>query len=80
MLPAIQTKGKYSGAYISDYHDRQYNFGHMTTIAVQKNGHSLLPRTIYVGFNGQTAGYGTNYLSVSSEGGVVPICLKVSSL
>jgi hypothetical protein len=64
MIPQWETKGKYSGAYISDYHDRQYNFGHMTTISVQKNGNSLLPRTVYVGFNGQTAGFGTNYLSV----------------
>lgn len=63
MASNFETSGKYSGAYISDYHDRQYNFGHMTAISVQKNGHSLLPKTVYVGFNGQTAGYATNYLS-----------------
>jgi hypothetical protein len=63
MVPTFETKGKYSGTYISDYHDSEFNFGHMTAVSVQKNGHSLLPRTVYVGFNGQTAGYSSKYLS-----------------
>jgi hypothetical protein len=63
VLAPFQTKGKYSGAYVSDYHDRQFNFGHKTVISVQKSGTSVLPRTVYIGFAGQTAGYSTNYLS-----------------
>ncbi|XP_021958023.1 vitellogenin-like isoform X2 [Folsomia candida] len=63
MLGPWEVKGKYSGTYISDYHDSQYNFGHLTATSVQKNGHSLLPRTVYLGFSGQTAGYSTKYLS-----------------
>jgi hypothetical protein len=63
MLGPWEVKGKYSGTYISDYHDSQFNFGHLTATSVQKNGHSLLPRTVYIGFSGQTAGYSTKYLS-----------------
>jgi hypothetical protein len=64
MMSHTEVKGKYSGTYISDYYDHEYNFGHMTAVSVQKSGNSLLPRTVYVGFNGQTAGYGTNYLAM----------------
>jgi hypothetical protein len=64
MLGPYEVKGKYSGSYVSDYHDSQYNFGHMTVVNVQKNGHSIVPRTVYIGFSGQTAGYSSKYLSV----------------
>lgn len=64
MLGTYEVKGKHSGTYISDYHDSEFNFGHMTALSVQKSGDSLLPRTVYIGFNGQTAGYSSKYLSV----------------
>jgi hypothetical protein len=64
MIGPFETKGKYSGTYISDYHDSEFNFGHMTVVSVQKSGHSLLPRTVYIGFSGQNAGYSSKYLSV----------------
>jgi len=63
MISNTETNGKYSGVYISDYHDSQFNFGHMTAMSVQKNGKSILPRTVYLGFSGQTAGYSSKYLS-----------------
>jgi len=64
MMVRWKPKGKHSGTYISDYYDPQFNFGHLSLVSVQKNGNSLLPRTVYVGFSGQTAGYSTKYLSL----------------
>lgn len=52
-----------SGAYARDYYDREFNFGHMTQLSVQKSGDSVLPTTIYGTFNGHIASYGTSYLS-----------------
>lgn len=52
-----------SGHYIRDYYDKDYNFGHMTQISVQKSGESALPVSLYVGLNGAMAGYSTNYFS-----------------
>lgn len=63
MFPKWEVQGKYSGNYMSDYYDRQYNFGHMTHLSVQKNGKSVLPSTLFIGLNGQMAGFGTSYLS-----------------
>ncbi|ODN03788.1 Vitellogenin-2 [Orchesella cincta] len=63
ILPPFKVSGKFSGQYISDYYDRQFNFGHMTVTSVQKSGLSVLPRSVHIGFYGQTAGFGTNYLS-----------------
>lgn len=52
-----------SGFYTRDYHDKDYQFGHMTNIAIQKSGESVLPVTIYGALNGAIAGQGVQYIS-----------------
>jgi hypothetical protein len=63
MLPDWKVDRTLSANYMRDYYDREFNFGHMTQLSIQKNGDSVLPVTIYGSLNGAIAGYGTNYLS-----------------
>lgn len=53
-----------SGMYIRDYYDKDFNFGQMTQIAVQKSGESALPTSVYIGLNGALGGYGTNFMGL----------------
>jgi hypothetical protein len=63
MFPPTKVDRTLSAHYTRDYYDREYNFGHMTQLSIQKNGDSVLPVTIYGTLNGAIAGYGTNYMS-----------------
>jgi len=47
-----------SGVYLRDYMDREYNFGHMIHLSVQKSGESVLPTMIYGSLNNHIAAYG----------------------
>lgn len=62
-FPPTEKDRTKSGHYIRDYYDKDYNFGHMTSISVQKSGESVIPTSVFVAFNGALGGYGTNYMS-----------------
>ncbi|OXA36580.1 Vitellogenin-5 [Folsomia candida] len=64
MMGRTETKSKHSGIYISDYYDPQYHFAHLTTLNVQKSGHSILPQTVYFGVKSSAGGYASKYLSI----------------
>jgi hypothetical protein len=64
IFPPWTPNPKYSGNYLSDYYDREFNFGQMTDYVVHKEGSSFLPTAVYINVNGAIAGVGTNYLTL----------------
>jgi hypothetical protein len=62
-FPPWTPNPKYSANYLSDYYDRDYNFGQMTDYVVHKVGTTFLPTVVYMNVNGAIAGYGNSYLT-----------------
>lgn len=81
-FPPMEVDRTKSGHYIRDYYDKDYHFGHLTHISVQKSGESAFPTSVYVAFSGMMAGYGSNYMGlfIRTEGVGKAIADRIMSM
>jgi len=66
-IGSLDHKLKNSAFYLNDYHDRKFHIGHTTTLSVEQDGRSVIPRRVTVEIDAQAAGYSVDYFTVCSN-------------